>query len=350
MHGSEARQKNIFMHLLLRCAVVLFAAFSLMLPAVGGWAEELEIFELAPDYVFGRDRRPTLGYRKPQVFDPLRDRLYRSGYRNFAPTKIPNELRNVDALTRMKEMKRILACADAWFWPFSRTAHDHEPPGIDIELLQTIAAKHGWGVDIAWVNTGMRFGVGVTFGSSIDNGICDIFLGLNVTRDDHHMPNHEMAFTAPYMSTGFVLVTQDPVKGIKTLEQAQAQGIKVGVPAYSPMSEYAEEHGIPYTTFFQSYQVIDGLIRREVDAAMLWSGAISQAKLNNPQAEFEMVPGYLPPKEMRWNSAWGIKESQVELKQFLDEAFAEMIKTGETRRIVERYGVPFFPPFEFEED
>jgi ABC-type amino acid transport substrate-binding protein len=350
MPGGGARQKNTFMLLLLRCAVVLFAASSLMLPAVGGWAEELEIFELAPDYVFGRDRRPTLGYRKPQVFDPLRDRLYRSGYRNFAPTKIPNELRNVDALTRMKEMKRILACADAWFWPFSRTAHDHEPPGIDIELLQTIAAKHGWGVDIAWVNTGMRFGVGVTFGNSIDNGICDIFLGLNITRDDHHMPNHEMAFTAPYMSTGFVLVTQDPVKGIKTLEQAQAQGIKVGVPAYSPMSDYAEENGIPYTTFFQNYQVIDGLIRREVDAAMLWSGAISQAKLNNPQAEFEMVPGYQPPKEMRWNSAWGIKQSQVELKQFLDEAFAEMLKTGETRRIVERYGVPFLPPFEYEDD
>ena len=92
--------------------------------------------------------------------------------------------------------------------------------------------------------------------------------------------------------------------------------------------------------------MIDALIRREVDAAMLWSGAISQAKLQHPEAEFEMVKGYVPLPEMRWNSAWGVKEKEVELRQFIDEAFAEMLKSGEIRRIVERYGMPFYPPFD----
>jgi ABC-type amino acid transport substrate-binding protein len=146
------------------------------------------------------------------------------------------------------------------------------------------------------------------------------------------------------MSTGYVLVTQGPAADVKTLDDAKAQGIKIGVPAYSPMSEYAQANGIPHETFFQNYQVIDALIRGQVNAAMIWSGAISQAKLAHPEAEFEMVKGYVPPPEMRFDNNWGVKEKEVELIQFINEAFAEMLKSGETRRLCERYGVPFYPP------
>ena len=79
---------------------------------------------------------------------------------------------------------------------------------------------------------------------------------------------------------------------------------------------------------------------------MIWSGSISQAKLEHPEAEFEMVKGYQPPDEMRFDNAWGIKEQEVELLKFIDDEFAEMLKSGETRRISERYGVPFFPPLD----
>ena len=328
------------------CAVILLAAAVMTAGAAPVFADEssAKVFELEPEYVYGRDRRPQIGYRKPEVFDPLSDRLYQSGYRNFAPTAIPDELKTVPAMERVQKMGRILACADAWFWPFSRTAHNNEPAGIEIEILQAIAKRHGWDLSIAWVNTGMRFGVGVTFRTSVDKGICDIFLGLTITHDDHHMPKHAMAFTRPFMSTGYVLVTQGPAIGVRTLDEAKAQNIKVGVPAYSPMSEYADEHDIPHETFFQNYQVIDALIKGQVNAAMIWSGSIAQAKLEHPEAEFEMVKGYQPPVEMRFDNAWGIKEKEVELLKFVDEEFAAMLKSGETKRISERYGVPFFPP------
>jgi ABC-type amino acid transport substrate-binding protein len=41
-----------------------------------------------------------------------------------------------------------------------------------------------------------------------------------------------------------------------------------------------------------------------------------------------------------------VKEKETEFKRFIDEAFAEMLKSGEMKRIVERYGMPFFPPLE----
>ena len=318
--------------------------------ALAAWrAAAQDVFDLEPEYVYGKNRKPRLGYRKPEVFDPLSDRLYQAGYKDYPPTAIPDELKEVDALTRVKGMGRILACADAWFWPFSRTARKHEPAGLEIEILQSIAKKNGWEVDIAWVNMVTRFGPGGpggAYGRSIQKGVCDIVLGLTVTGDDHHMGPNRLAFTAPFMSTGFVLVTQGPAKGIKSLEDAKGRGLKVGVPAYTPMHEYVQANGIPFESFFQNYQVINALVRGEVDAAMIWSGAISQARLEHAQAEFEMVKGYVPPPEMRWNSAWVVKEKETEFKRFIDEAFAEMLKSGEMKRIVERYGMPFFPPLE----
>jgi polar amino acid transport system substrate-binding protein len=291
------------------------------------WSQQL--FELEPEYVYGRNRKPRLGYRKPEVFDPLSDQLYQSGYRDYPPTAIPEELKDVDAMTRVQKMGRILACADGWFWPFSRTARKNEPSGIEIEIMQAIAKKHGWEVDVSWVN----------------KGVCDVVFGVTITGDDHHMPMHQLVFTRPFMSTGFVLVTQGPAKAAKTLDDIKNMHIKIGVPAYSPMSEYAQSHGFEYSTFFQNYQVIDALTRHEVDAAMIWSGSISQARLEHPEAEFELAKGYVPVPEMRWNSAWVVKAKETELLQFIDAAFDDMLKSGEIKRIVERYGMPFYPPF-----
>jgi ABC-type amino acid transport substrate-binding protein len=333
---------------LLRCAVLLLAA-ALLLPAAPAPAAKEGLFELEPVYVYGRNRKPRMGYRKPELFDPLSDQMYRAGYKDYPPTAIPDELKNVDAMTRVKGMGRILACADGWFWPFSRTARKNEPAGIEVEILQAIARKHGWEVDMSWVNMVTRFGpggAGGAYGRSIDKGICDIVLGLTISGDDHHMGPHQLAYTRPFMSTGFVLVTQGPARGAKSIDDIKALGLKLGVPVYSPIHEYVQANGIPHAGFFQNYQVIDALVRGEIHAAMLWSGAISQAKLNNPQAEFELVKGYVPIPEMRWNSAWVVKEKESELRQFIDEAFADMLKSGEMRRIVERYGMPFYPPFE----
>jgi ABC-type amino acid transport substrate-binding protein len=329
-----------------RRAAAAFACAALALICTLAWAQQL--FELEPEYVYGRNRKPRLGYHKPEVFDPLSDQLYQSGYRDYPPTAIPDELKEVDAMTRVEKMGRILVCADAWFWPFSRTARKNEPAGLEIEIMQAIAKKHGWEVDVSWVNMSTRFGPGApggAYGRSIDKGICDVVFGVTITGDDHHMPVHQLAFTRPFMSTGFVLVTQGAAKAAKTLDDVKNMHIKIGVPAYSPMSEYAQSHGFEYSTFFQNYQVIDALIRHEVDAAMIWSGAISQARLEHPDAEFQMAKGYVPVPEMRWNSAWVVKAKEEELLQFIDEAFVQMLKSGEIKRIVERYGMPFYPPF-----
>ena len=328
---------------------VLFVVTFFIFTCLSVYAEET--FELEPVFIYGKNRGPKIGYTPPPIHDPLNDPLYLSGYKDFRPSGVPMELRNVDAMTRIKKLGRITACADAWFWPFSRTARENEADGLEIEILETIARKYDWDYEIMWVNMKSRFGPGAPGGAydrSINKGGCDIVLGLAISGDDHHMAPNELVFSKPFMSTGFVLVTQGPAKSLKNLQDAKNQNVTVGVPAYSPMAEYAEANKIPYTTFFQNYRVIDAMVAGKINAAMIWSGAISQAKLDRPQALFEIVDGYQPVPEMTWNSAWVIKEKEVELQKFVNESFVNMLESGEIKQIVERYGMPFYPPKEFQ--
>ena len=332
--------------LLLVTSVVFAAA---MIPSAFSQTQgEPVIMQLQDEYVYGRHRGPKLGYIEPEVFEPLSDPLYRAGYKNYRPVGVTGEQMKMNAMDRTKDLGSILACADGWFWPFSRTARDNEPAGIEVEILNSIAKKHDLNIDMMWVNMSTRFGYGAPGGAfdlSINRGLCDIVLGLTVTgSDDHQLDPSQVIYTKPFMSTGFVLVTQGAAKGLTSLDDVKKLDVKIGLPAYSPMSDYADEHQIPHETFFQNFRVIDAMVEGKVDAAMIWSGAISQAKMNRPEGEFEMVEGYVPIPEMRWDSAWVLKKTETEFKKFIDEAFEEMLESGEIKRIVERYGMPFYPP------
>ena len=94
-----------------RCATAWLVAATIIVLSVPAGAQER--FELQPEYVHGKNRKPRIGYRKPEVFDPLSDQLYQAGYRDFPPTAIPDELRDVDAMTRVKGFRAVLAAAAA---------------------------------------------------------------------------------------------------------------------------------------------------------------------------------------------------------------------------------------------
>jgi ABC-type amino acid transport substrate-binding protein len=305
-----------------------------------------DIIELEVEIVIGKKKKPEIGYKKPEVFEPLTDRLYQSGYREFPPSETPPELKNVDGLVRAKALRRIVACADAWYYPFSMTVPTGEPPGIDIEILQEIARREGWRVELTWTNTGTRFGHGAAFAKSIDRGYCDLFIGLVVTGDDHHVENHKLMFTKPYMGIGFILVTQGAARGANSIAELQARNVKIGVQAYSPMYDYVLANNIPYESYYGTQRVIDALVKRDIDAAMLWTGAMATVRNKHPNAQFEMAQGYVPEPGQRWNGAWVIPKNDKELKGFLDEQLDTLRKEGFIERAFARYGVPFYAPFE----
>ncbi|MEI7970266.1 MAG: transporter substrate-binding domain-containing protein [Betaproteobacteria bacterium] len=322
------------------------AAFALLLALAAGRASAVP--ELDVEYVIAnpRPRVADIGYKEPETFDPFTDRLYQGGFRyGGPPVEIPQEVRYLTAIGRATAMKRILACADAWYYPFSHTAVKSEPPGIDIEILSRIARRQGWEFSVMWANTGVyRGGVNLAFRQTINRGFCDVFLGLVITGDDDHMERNAMAFTRPYLGIGFVLVSNGKIPRARTLADLKGTGIKVGVPAYSPMYDNAVALGIPVVTYFQNNRVIDGLLNKEVDAVMVWGPSIPVAN-RDKNVELAMSPGFQPMPGQRYNGAWAVKAKETDFKKMLDDAFAEMQASGEIQAIVEKYGVPYFPPF-----
>lgn len=304
--------------------------------------------QLGVEIVYGRPkpRVAEVGYSAPEVFDPFTDRLYQGGYRyDGPPTEIPQEARYLTAMGRTKKLNRIFACADAWYYPFAHTAPKAEPPGIEIEILSIIAKRHGFEYSILWANTGVyRAGLGGAFAKTIDRGNCDVFLGLIQTGGDNHMSAHDMAFTRPYLGVGFVLIGNEKVKRVRSMADLKGLGVKVGVPAYSPMHDAAKDLGLPTETYFQNNRVIDGFLRKEVDAALVWGPSIPVAN-REKNVDLDMVPGWVPAKETRWNAAWGIKKKEDSFLEFFNKEIGDMLASGEIQKIVEKYGVPWYAPF-----
>ncbi len=108
--------------------------------------------------------------------DPMRDPRYMSGHREATPPEIPEEFRDADALTRVKGVKRITACADPYAFP--STEITDAARGFDVDILKAIAREQGWETFFIWVNTSGRGGMNRAVRTSIKKGICDVFLGL----------------------------------------------------------------------------------------------------------------------------------------------------------------------------
>ncbi len=322
-----------------------FAAFLLpwvMLSAIPEPAFSADVPQLETETVIGKKQKWDPKKTHPEVFDPVNNERWRAGFRESFTTEIPEELKNVDALTRIRAMKRIVACADGWYFPFSRTAPKSEAPGIDIDILRDIAKRNEWKLDIVWANSSIS--LGLAFSATIDKGYCDFFVGLVHSDENDDVREHQLVYTKPYLGVGFVLAVQGKAAKVKSLAEIKEKKIKVGVPMLSPMEEYVRVNKMEYELYSQSHGLIDGLVKREIDAAMMWSGALAVAK-NDFDVEFDVVADFVPQPGQRWNGVWVVKRKEPQLKDFLDSELQSMLKQGKVQSIVESYYMPFYEPF-----
>ncbi len=334
------------MAILARRIAQLFVAFAALLLIVGSLpqavAQSAAVPQLETETVIGKKQKWDPKKTHPEVFDPVNNERWRAGFRESFTTEIPEALKNVDALTRIRAMQRMVACADGWYYPFSRTAPRSEAPGIDIEILRDIAKRQGWQLDIVWANAGVS--LSHAFRSTIDKGYCDLFVGLVHSDENDDIRAHNLVYTKPYVGVGFVLAVQGKALQLKTLAEIKAKKIKVGVPMLGPMEEYVRANKMEYELYSQSQGLIDGMVKREVDAGMMWSGAVAIAK-NQYDIEFDVVPDFLPQPGQRWNGVWVVKEKEIPLRAFLDQELETMLKQGKIQSIVESYYMPFYEPF-----
>jgi polar amino acid transport system substrate-binding protein len=168
-------------------------------------------------------------------------------------------------------------------------------------------------------------------------------MGLGVSKDTvAEMKEKHLVFTRPYMSEGFVLVEKKEDLGKTKL--ADFKGAKIGVSMSTPADAYLIDNGYNRSIFFRDRMIFKALDSGEIDVGLVWSPAVAYIRKDFSKAKFQVVSDYEPEAGLRWNVAIAVPESEAEVKRLLDRAIDELLRNGEIKRIVESYGVPFYPP------
>jgi polar amino acid transport system substrate-binding protein len=249
-----------------------------------------------------------------------------------------------DALGRAKARGSLAACVDPYNYPYSSSTS--EPPGFDVEIVRAVAERAGLRATYFWADTGTRGGLGRALSTSILKGKCDFFMGIGEGPDtDEEMKEKHLTLTEPYLGLGYILLVQGRADTATSLADLKDKQIKIGTPMSTPVDAYLFDNGYERALYLRSREIMKALAQGEIDAAMVWSPALAIARADHVDGKFHPIPGYTPQAGLRWNLAIAVPGKEVALKQFLDDAVAALLRDGAIQKVVERYGIPFYPPF-----
>ena len=247
-----------------------------------------------------------------------------------------------DVLARAKAKGKLVACADPYDFPYS--ARDATPPGFDIQILSELAKRGGMELEMYWADTGTRGGMSRALRNSMMKGRCDLFSGVADNGDDDILMG-KLTFTDPYLGVGYILVVQNAAKDMTSIDQVAAAKLKIGVPMSTPIDAWLFEKGISRELYADNPRIMRGMANGEVDAALVWSTVLTQAKRKYPDATFVMAAGYVPVEGQHWNLKYLVRKRDKSLMKFINEGIKELLDDGKIKEIVESYGVPYYPPF-----
>jgi ABC-type amino acid transport substrate-binding protein len=178
-------------------------------------------------------------------------------------------------------------------------------------------------------------GVSDRFFTYLSRTKCSLIMGfpLDLTNPD---PPDGLAFTAPYLTTAYVLVTRDNLRQA-TLRPGMT--IAVGM-ATAPHFYLAGAFGkVPnYTadTYQTQEQVLDALVARRADAAMVWKPSLARYVVAHPAARAFHVSS-LSIQHARWRIAALYLETDIAQGQRFARALERLKRSGQLETIVQPY-------------
>jgi len=248
-----------------------------------------------------------------------------------------------NALERLENRGILTVCADPYVYPYSSSsAH---PPGFDIDIVQRIAEQNSLDLEYVWVDTGTRGGLGRALRNSISKGQCVIFTGIAIDEDQvEELEEKNLVFSRPYMGVGYVLVTNSP--DLKVVRLEELKGTKIGVSMATPMDAWLFDQGYERELYLGNRRAMKGMAEGEITVAMVWMTAVTVARKEFPDQNFHIIDSYQPQPGMRWNLGFALPKGADKVKSMVDDAIAALQADGGMKEIVEKYGLPYFPPFD----
>lgn len=234
-----------------------------------------------------------------------------------------------DALARTKAKGVLEVCGVDGLLPYSSS--DANTPGFEVEIARAMAAKLGVKAEYNWVTWDALI-------PALTSGRCDAIInGLFITEERLKV----IDFTDPYYASGetiLVLKSDDSVHKVEDLK-----GKKVGALAGSVTVQFLEKAGIKDVVVYPDQNtIILELNNKRIDATYLEAPSAAWAIQKDPTLNIKVVHDYVP--EERWNAGVGVRKEDTALKAELNTVIAALIADGTISKILEKYGIPFFPP------
>lgn len=234
----------------------------------------------------------------------------------------------------------IRVCADPDNLPYS----NRELQGFENKIGEVIAQELGASLDYYWWPAQMGM-----VRNTLQRDRCDVLISIPKGFDP-------VLWTKPYYRSTYVLAyRKDRKLGLRSLDDAALQGLRIGVHVNTPPYDALANRGlaenmVSYRLFFDPQdpdpsrrpdKVLQDVLSGAVDVAVAWGPMVGYFTKQHPST-LEVIPlddeAKLP---MSFEFSMGVKRGNRELKTRLEGVLDR--READIRRIIEDYGIPLLP-------
>jgi ABC-type amino acid transport substrate-binding protein len=223
----------------------------------------------------------------------------------------------------------LVICGVDGLLPYSSS--DDKVAGFEVAIAKGLGAELGVPIKYEWVSWDGLI-------PALTSKRCDAIVnGLFITDKRKEV----IDFSVPYYGSGETILVRKDNTSIKGLNDLK--GKKTGVLGGSVTVSELEGKGIgPLTVYPDQNTIIIELNNGRIDAAYLEAPSAAWSIKKDPSLNVKVVTEYVPDE--RFNAGVGIRKEDAALKDKINAAISDMVKTGKVAAALNSYGVPFFPP------
>lgn len=260
---------------------------------------------------------------------------YRPPFTGSARRTVP-----VDTWKRIQDRGELRIAMDPANLPYSSAKE--ERPGFDVELAKEVAREIGLKLKVEWLDVQRETAIG----KLLENE-CDLAFGAavdpNAVEEEEELAD-KVIYSRPYYGTGYLLVVRQKGPRVKSLAELKGeQSRRLGTEAGSVADYNLRQRGYLRSLYRNQLAVLKALDDGTIDYGYLWAN-VGWMLHTTPEFKLEIVPGYVP--EDHWNIAVAMRKGDAELKRRVDTALEKLVKDGTVAKMLARYHMPHFTPFE----
>ncbi|MBC6459279.1 ABC transporter substrate-binding protein [Actinomadura sp. HBU206391] len=220
---------------------------------------------------------------------------------------------------------KLKVCTNVPYPPF-QFPQGNKTVGFDVDIVDLVAKKIGAQQEII----SMDFNV-IKSGAALNANRCDVAAaGMTILPER----KQNLDFSRPYFPEYLALMTKKGA-GVKTVEDAKAKGLKVGVQADTTSLDLAKSKGLTPTEYKDSGKELLAIQSGAIDVALQDLPVVNDW-MKNPDvsSKFEVAA------EISTGAQYGIavkKGGNPALLKLIDDTITEAIKDGTWTRIYKQW-------------